>query len=611
MARKIILLISAAVLLAAAVLIWRFESAYGGKFYPGVVIGGVPVDGKSKEEVLDYFKSRADAFAKNGLTIIFEGSRGMRTVKIPIAISGFSSDVSVEYFVMAPAEETVEAAFEWGRKGSFWRQVQEKFALISGRDFLFRTKPNALAINSLLDRELGGFFRPALEAEFAVSSAGVYINQEKTGESVERAGVILAIAQRLRNLDSSPLNFEASPEIPEVTAEKLKPFLPLAKELAQKTKLIFKYSDKHWKVSGAKLITWLTVKDREIGVDEKKLEKFLAQTVAPLVDDPPKNSRFEIKDGKLVEIVPGKSGNVVDVARTADKVLEIIPDIYRSFVKHNDLFLALASVKRPQVKIDVPTGLIDIPVEIIKIEPRITPKTVDEYAIKDLVGMARTNFAGSSADRKKNIATGIAKLSGILIAPGEEFSAVRGIGTTTVEEGFVPEFVIKEDKSIKELGGGLCQVATTLFRTVLAAGLPVTERFNHSYVVSYYGPGLDATIYDPYIDLKFVNDTDHYLLLQGRVEGNEAVFELYGRRDGRNSIVSDVQLTDPLPAPETKYVLSPDLPAGTIECSETPRGGVTAEATYTVLYRDGKTHEQKFKSIYKPWSKICLMGYKT
>ena len=125
-----------------------------------------------------------------------------------------------------------------------------------------------------------------------------------------------------------------------------------------------------------------------------------------------------------------------------------------------------------------------------KPRPGLPRRRADEHAIKDLVGTARTNFTGSSADRRHNIENGIGKLTGILIAPGEEFSAVAAIGTTSVEEGFVAEYVIKDDKSIKELGGGLCQVATTLFRAVLNTGLPVTERTNHSYVVSYYGPGL-------------------------------------------------------------------------------------------------------------------------
>ena len=185
---------------------------------------------------------------------------------------------------------------------------------------------------------------------------------------------------------------------------------------------------------------------------------------------------------------------------------------------------------------------------------------------------------------------------------------MRAIGTTTEENGFVKEFVIKENKSVKELGGGLCQVSTTLFRLALASGLPITERQAHRYVVGYYGPGLDATIYGPYPDLRFINDTGHYLLVQGRVDGDDMILEFYGQKDGRSSFVSEPELSDEKPAPDTKYAISADLPFGTQQCSETPRKGVTAEVTYKVAYPSGESKEQIFKSVYQPWQKICLIG---
>ncbi|HRY62848.1 MAG TPA: VanW family protein, partial [Candidatus Paceibacterota bacterium] len=194
---------------------------------------------------------------------------------------------------------------------------------------------------------------------------------------------------------------------------------------------------------------------------------------------------------------------------------------------------------------------------------------------------------------------------------GEEFSTVFSLGTTTEEEGFVKEFVIKEDKSVKELGGGLCQVATTMFRLALDAGLPITERTNHRYVVGYYGAGLDATIYDPHPDLRFKNDTGKYLLLQGTVKDNQLTFEFFGQKDGRQINISEPILSDEKPIPDTKYLMSTDVPYATMQCSETPRKGITAEVTYNVTYKEGKINEQKFKSVYQPWRKICLIGLAT
>ena len=86
------------------------------------------------------------------------------------------------------------------------------------------------------------------------------------------------------------------------------------------------------------------------------------------------------------------------------------------------------------------------------------------------------------------------------------------------------------------------------------------------------------------------------------------IFELYGRYDGRQAEVSEPVLTNEIPAPETAYLLAPDLPLGEIKCSETPRKGITADVSYFVRYASGEIKEQKFHSEYQPWQKICLLG---
>jgi vancomycin resistance protein YoaR len=299
------------------------------------------------------------------------------------------------------------------------------------------------------------------------------------------------------------------------------------------------------------------------------------------VDSPVQNSRFQMQEGKLVEIYPGKAGNAVDIETTAKEIEKYLI---------------------------APENPVKIEIAVISKEPKVTQKTIDKYGIKELVGLATTNFEGGSLDRQHNIETGVSKLNGILIAPGEEFSAVKAIGDITEEAGFVKEYVIKANTTEKELGGGLCQIATTLFRTVLNAGLPVTERQNHRYVISYYGAGLDATIYGPHPDLRFVNDTGNYLLLQGKAENNEVILEFYGKKDGRIVEIADPVLTNRVPAPAPRIIVSNSLPLGQIKCSEIPHSGVTADTKYTVTYFNGQVQETIFHSVYQPWQKTCLVG---
>ena len=114
------------------------------------------------------------------------------------------------------------------------------------------------------------------------------------------------------------------------------------------------------------------------------------------------------------------------------------------------------------------------------------------------------------------------------------------------EAGYLPELVIKNNKTIPEFGGGLCQVSTTMFRTALLAGLPILERRPHAYRVRYYdwpyGPGVDATVYQPHPDLRFKNDTKHYILIQTRIVGTRLYFDFYGTKEKEGRIVRPVIL---------------------------------------------------------------------
>lgn len=586
-----------------------FESRYLDSFYPGVSIGGESVGGRTYEEVFADFEKRAHELTRDGFAIVFSGERGEKKVQVPLATAGLTADILVEYFSLGNWEETIGRAYKMGRSGSSLKQFKDKLgAIILGNNFKLPVALQAPALKSLLSREIKSFFKETTSAQFVYESGGVFIAKEKRGETVSAGEIATAISQKLASFDPTPLSVLAAPNAPAVTGVDLEPFLKLANDIATQTSLVFYYNRGRWKVSGPTLVTWLTLKkENEIGIDGKKLKNFLTEKVAPLINDPPRNSRFEIRRGRLFEIEAGKSGNVVDIEKTIQRVEKIVYGVQGSYAATGNILFALTSAGS-LVNIKTQTGSIEVPIETIQAEPAVTKQTVDSYGIVDLIGFAKTSFKGSSADRRHNIEVGVSKLNGILLAPGEEFSAVKAIGETTAEEGFVEEYVIKDNKSVKEFGGGLCQVATTLFRLALDAGLSITERVNHRYVVSYYGPGLDATIYGPKPDLRFVNNTDNYILLQGKVAGSEVVFEFYGEDDGRLVKISTPVLTDEIPAPEIKYIYTADLPFGKTNCSETPRKGVTADVLYSVYYLNGETKEQSFHSEYEPWQRICLVG---
>jgi vancomycin resistance protein YoaR len=118
------------------------------------------------------------------------------------------------------------------------------------------------------------------------------------------------------------------------------------------------------------------------------------------------------------------------------------------------------------------------------------------------------------------------------------------------------ELVNKKNTTVPEFGGGICQVSTTMFRVALNTGLKITERHNHAYPVSYYNPpGLDATIYIPSPDLKFVNDTKNHILIQSRIEGTKLFFDFYGNPDGRQVELIGPTITEKTPEGKIRTIL--------------------------------------------------------
>jgi len=226
---------------------------------------------------------------------------------------------------------------------------------------------------------------------------------------------------------------------------------------------------------------------------------------------------------------------------------------------------------------------------------------------KDLLGRAELSFLGSTAGRAKNIELGIARINGSVIGPGEEFSFTKAMGSVTPEDGFSEERVFLNGEVIKGLGGGLCQVSSTLFQSVINSGLPVTERTNHSFSVVLYDVGLDATYADPGPDLKFVNDTGNPITIEGRTEGEKAIFEIYGVYDGRIASTTEAEISNIVDFPPTKYVATTTRDINLPECINIPQIGYTAKIIYNILYANGEKKEQIFTSKYNPLHRVCYI----
>lgn len=247
---------------------------------------------------------------------------------------------------------------------------------------------------------------------------------------------------------------------------------------------------------------------------KSNLEKKKAyQTLAASIQNTrhlPTDAKLEIQGNRAVEFSLEASGFYPDIPQTI-----------------------LTLSKQPQST--------EVTVAGVNTPPRKKLKDLNNLGINELLGRGRSSFKGSSKNRRTNIKVGMGKTQGIILAPGETFSFNSLVGGVTAEDGFVPEIVIKKDGLAPELGGGLCQVSSTIFRGAVASGLTINQRKNHSFAVSHYSPqGTDATTYTGVIDLKFTNNTPGHLLIWPSYENEDTiVYDYYGTPDGRKVTVSE------------------------------------------------------------------------
>lgn len=239
-------------------------------------------------------------------------------------------------------------------------------------------------------------------------------------------------------------------------------------------------------------------------------------------------------------------------------------------------------------------------------KPALVIDTIKEEPIGELLGRSSVSFAGGTEERNKNIELGVSKLNGKTILPGDEFSFIKYLGSVTEEDGYSVAKVFLNGEVTTGVGGGLCQVSTTLFQSALKAGLPITERHNHSYTVSYYDVGMDATYSDPGVDLRFVNDTGNPITIKGKTEDQKVVFEIYGTKDGRIATTTDPIISNIVDVPPARYVATTTRSSSEPECINKPQIGYMSEVIYNVLYPNGDFKTEQFKSRYKPLQKVCF-----
>jgi vancomycin resistance protein YoaR len=599
--KVIIILLSAFFLLLAIFLLTYFfwSQNYKNRLLPKTFIGEFDVSQMTRNEVEKILKGEEEKIRKSGI----EFSYGDKIAFFPLSLKAASPDIPELSLRYADSfsfehEETLNKLFTQENK-SFIKYLKTQ-TLSDNKNkfyFSFSYSPQILREwitevfpSANIEPENAYFSLEETNGEEKLTSVPEKIGKEIDWENAERY-----LVSQLSELKNSEIRLRTRSKYPEINQSELEKLKPEAEQLLAHNdfNLYFleQINEKDKKVlfsiDRKEIITWVSAKKNNINslsleFDLKKIKTYLEKDISPQINQDVILPRFEIKDGKVSNWQAGKNGREINLEKSAQ-------NIYKSLL----------------------AGSWEAEIEIKKIN--VDDFDNNSFKIKEIIGIGHSNFAGSPANRRYNIKIGAEAVHGILIKPDEEFSLVKTLGEIDAASGYLPELVIKGDKTIPEYGGGLCQIATTIFRSALNSGLPITARRHHSYRVSYYEPaGMDAAVYDPWPDVKFVNDTNNYILVQSRLEGNDLYFDFWGTKDGRTASTTDPIIYNIVKPPPTKLVESEDLEPGEKKCTESAHNGADAYFDYIVIYPKGATstpkQEVRFHSHYVPWQEVCLIG---
>lgn len=302
-------------------------------------------------------------------------------------------------------------------------------------------------------------------------------------------------------------------------------------------------------------------KKNEITLDfsynEEKLKEYEAK-LQKEVTQVAKDSSINI-EGNNFAIKPGTEGKTVNLDTLDQKLKENINGEINSENK---------------VTVDVETT-----------KPRITKEDLSK--IKGIMGTFTSNYSTSAPGRAKNIEIATAAINGTIVMPGETFSFNDVVGPRTVERGYQEAGTYVGNKVEPGIGGGICQVSTTLYRAVMKANLRSVERTNHSMVVGYAQPGLDATVSYGYLDYKFKNIYDFPIYIKGTTVGKVVTYTIYGDSSALNGKTYDManEVLETIP-PETKVVPDNTLPEGKEEKDGVGMTGYKVRS-YQITYENG------------------------
>jgi vancomycin resistance protein YoaR len=553
---------------------------YANKAFPGVEAAGIQLSGMTEDEI-EILLHQSLTYPQTGLIAFHDGEDVTLSRPEDLGVSIDSSSMA-------------RNALRVGREGHFLRGFSDQLrAWFRGATIppivIFDQREAKQFLSQLaMDIDL-----PKIEAQITITGVEVETSPGQVGRRLDLDASLLALLDPISRMHDAQVMLDIE-EIPPRVLDASEQAL-IAESILRQPLVLTAEEGKSWIVESqalAGMLQFYLVQSNQTWSYQVRLDpNQLVEILIPLsveLNRLAENARFIFNDETkeldvLSSEIVGRSLNIPDT----------IDSIQNKLLSDNHEVALLFDNHEPAVKADA---------------------TAEDLGISEPVSVVSTYFYDSGSARVQNISTAAATFHGLLVAPGETLSMAEVMGDVSLDNGYAEALIIFGDRTIKGVGGGVCQVSTTLFRAAFFGGYPIVERHPHAYRVGYYeqgpsspGPGLDATVFVPIVDFKFTNDRDDWLLLETYVYGNQLLWKFYSTSDGRE-VEWTKEETNEVDAPEPLYKENPDLPKDEIRQVDWEADGLDVYIERVVV-RDGETlFEDDFETHYLPWRAIFEYG---
>jgi vancomycin resistance protein YoaR len=568
------------ILFAALIFLIGTRLVYINRALPGTTLQGFPLTGMTHEQIVISLEERL-TYPEQGTLVLTDGE--LTWMMQPAELG-----VQVNFDAIA------EKALDVGRSGTIFERLGQQIdAWYEGIHLSPILQFDHVVGQYQLGQIAASIERPTIEASLRVEGTNVQATPGQIGRSVDLEATLEALRPNITQMVDAVIPLfitEAPPKILDATETAL-----IGQRLLGEPLKIIAEGAEDLVLPPQTVATLLRFEVEEldtgaqyqVALDPQALVATL-EPLAPDLERDPENARFIFNDdtGQLDLLESAVIGRTLNLQASIEEI--------------ND---------------KVARGEHIIPLAFQYEDPIVGDEaTSEELGISEAVSVVSTYFYGSSPERVQNIRASSSAFHGLLLSPGETLSMSEVLGDISLDNGYAEALIIFGDKTIKGVGGGVCQVSTTLFRAVFFGGYEIIERHPHAYRVGYYeqgpgspGPGLDATVFVPLVDFKFRNDTPYWLLLETYVYGNQLLWKFYSTSDGR-IVQWSKKLSNEVEAPKPLYKENPDLEKGKIEQIDYEADGLDVVVYRTVTRGDEALYQDTIKTHYLPWRAIYEFG---